>query len=168
MKNKLSKVQLFIHRYNMNTKGKFIYTFYRFSNFFTKNSLLKIIGILPRLLYKIIVEWILGVEIPDQTKIGRNLNVFHGQGLVVNVNSIIGDNVILRHNTTIGNAVSGGGCPTIEDDVNIGANCVVVGHIRIGRNSTIGAGSVVVRDIPDNAIAVGNPARVIKMKTDLL
>lgn len=55
--------------------------------------------------------------------------------------------------------------PTIGDDVSVGANVLIIGKVKIGNNVTIGAGAVVVKDIPDNAIVVGNPGHVIKYKT---
>ncbi|MDO6470719.1 serine O-acetyltransferase [Maribacter sp. 1_MG-2023] len=145
-----------------NTKGLLFIILFRISQFFTKNIILKIIGIPVRILYKIFVEWILGIEIPDTTTIKGGLKVMHGQGLIVNTNTKIGEYVTLRHNTTIGNSKPGGKSPIIENNVDIGANCVVIGDIIIGENSIIGAGSVVVKSIPPNSIAVGNPARVLK------
>ena len=149
---------------NSNTKGTIFLIFFRLSAFFCRNTFLRFFGFPFRLLYKIIFQWILGYDIPDRTKIGRQFNVYHGQGLVIGADVIIGDNVVVRQNTTIGNAYPGGGSPIIEDNVDIGANAVLVGDIRIGRNSIIGAGSIVVKDVPPNVIVVGNPARIISKK----
>ena len=55
------------------------------------------------ILYRVSIEWIMGIEIPCKTKIGRNLNLHHGQALVVNDNTVIGENCVLRNSTTIGN-----------------------------------------------------------------
>ncbi len=145
-----------------NTKGSFILLIFRLSNFFSGKLSLRILGFPVRVFYKVVIEWILGVEVPDTTVIGRNFIILHGQGLVINSNTIIGDNVIVRQNTTIGNARSGGESPKIGDNVNIGANCVIIGDIEIGDNSIIGAGSVVVKDVPKNSLVVGNPAKVVK------
>lgn len=147
-----------------NTKGLFLLITYRTSSFFTRNTLLKIIGFPIRLLYKISINWILGVEIPDTTIIGEGLQIYHGQGLVVNSKCIVGNNVLLRHNTTIGNSKKGGKCPVIGDNVEIGSNSVIIGDIIIGNNSIIGAGSVVLKDIPPNEVWGGVPARFIKKR----
>lgn len=76
----------------------------------------------------------------------------------------IGCNFTCRQNTTIGNKSDDktNERPSIDDNVTLGANVVIIGNVRIGNNVTIGAGSVVVKDVPDNAIVVGNPARIIK------
>ncbi len=149
-------------RNKSNTKGLFFILFFRISHFCSKNFLLKIIGFPIRVFYRIFIQWILAIDIPDVTDIGSGLAVYHGMGLVINEKSKIGKNVTIRHNTTIGNSRSGGKCPIIEDNVNIGANCVIIGDIQIGKNSIVGAGSVVINSIPPNCIAVGNPARVVK------
>lgn len=148
-------------RNSRNTKGLFFIICFRVTNLFTRNVVLKIIGIPIRLLYVFFIQWVLGIDISCKTFIGEGFVLFHGQGLIVNENVIIGKNVTLRHNTTIGNAASGGKCPVIEDGVNVGANCVIIGNVRIGKQSLIGAGSVVVKDVPANSVAVGNPAKVV-------
>lgn len=146
----------------MNTKSSFLIFFFRVSNFFTKNSFLKILGFPFRLLYRIVIRWVLSVDIPDKTHIGKNLVIYHGFGLVIHEDTVIGKNVVLRHCTTIGNRSKGGGCPIIQDNVNIGANVVIIGSITIGYNSIIGAGSVVLHNVEPNSVYVGNPAIKIK------
>jgi len=145
----------------MNTKGFFFLVMFRTSSFFTKNKFLKIFGFPIRVFYKIIINYIIGIDIHDETIIGKNFQVYHGYGLVIHKDTIIGNNVIVRQNTTIGNSIEGGGAPIIGNNINIGANSVILGAVKIGDNSVIGAGSVVVKDISENTTVVGNPARKI-------
>jgi putative colanic acid biosynthesis acetyltransferase WcaB len=125
-----------------------------------------------RSFYALIVEWILGVELPWDTKVGENLKLLHGVGLVVNHETIIGTNCTLRHCTTIGNKKrpdgSYTGSPKIGNYVDIGSNVVIIGPITVGDHAVIGAGSVVVKDVPEGAVVVGNPARVIRMNNSVL
>ena len=145
-----------------NSKGLFFIFFFRFSNFFCRNYFLKIIGFPVRGLYKVIIQWIFGIDIPDGTHIGSGLKIYHGIGLVVNKDVIIGSNVILRHCTTIGNSKKNGKCPVIEDNVIVGANCVIIGDIIVGRNAVVAAGSVVNKNVPSYSLVAGNPAIVKK------
>lgn len=145
-----------------NTKGLLFILAFRSSSFFAKSAVLRLMGFPIRLSYKLFIQWVLGIDVPDTTAIGRSFNVFHGSGLVIHRETIIGKNVIVRHNTTIGNAREEGGCPRIGNNVNIGANSVIIGAISIGNNSIVAAGSVVIRDVPDNVVVAGNPAIVVK------
>ncbi|MGV3509606.1 MAG: serine acetyltransferase [Sphingobacteriaceae bacterium] len=114
------------------------------------------------------IEWFLCIEIPRKLKAGKGLILYHGQALVINQATIIGENCILRNSTTIGHKQLADGsfskCPRIGNNVDIGANVCIIGDVTIGDNVKIGAGAVVVKDIPDNCIAVGNPARIINAK----
>lgn len=99
------------------------------------------------------------LNIPSNTKIGAGIMPMHPYATFLNAESI-GENFTFLQCTTIGK--KDGHKPIIGDKVTIGANVVVIGNVKIGNNVIIGAGSVVVKDIPDNSVAVGNPAKVIK------
>ncbi|WP_316771006.1 serine acetyltransferase [Pedobacter frigiditerrae] len=150
-----------------NTKGRFFIKSFRKANAISKRSgLSKKIGNLYRAYYKIVFNYLLGIDIPDTTNIGFGFNVFHGQGLVISSDTIIGKNVTVRQNTTIGNSAPGSKSPRIGDNVNIGANVVIIGAITIGNNVVIAAGSVVIKDVPSNVMIAGNPAVVKKELTN--
>lgn len=101
-----------------------------------------------------------GIDIHTTTQIGYGLYIGHGGPLVVNPTTVIGHNVNLSQFTTIG-ANGGRQAAEIGDNVYIGPNVCIIDHVKIGNNVTIGAGSVVTKDIPENATAVGNYAKVI-------
>lgn len=124
------------------------------------NFLVRCLGLPVRISYKLVVELVMGVELPDRVKAGPGLAVFHGVGLVVNSQTRIGRNVTLRQNTTIGVKSEGEGAPIICDDVSIGANAVILGDITIGARTLIGAGAVVTQDCPEDSIAYGAKARI--------
>ena len=99
------------------------------------------------------------IQLPRETEVGYGLYIGHGGPVVVNKTAVIGNNCNLSQFTTIG---SNHYCAaTIGDNVYIGPNVCIVEDVKIGNNVTIGAGSVVTKDIPDNATAVGNYAKVI-------
>lgn len=129
---------------------------------------LSFIPLIYRFFYQILIEWILGIELPWDTQIGENLKLHHGHGLVVNHKTIIGANCTLRHSTTIGNKKLNDGSlsasPKIGNNVDIGAHVVIIGSIKVGDNAVIGAGSIVIKDVPDGAVVVGNPAKIIRIR----
>ncbi len=94
-----------------------------------------------------------------KTKIGKSFSIAHPFATIINADSI-GDNFACLQCTTLGD--SKGYRPIIGDNVSLGANVTIIGNVHIGNNVTIGAGSVVVKDIPDNCVAVGNPCKPIK------
>ncbi len=125
------------------------------------------LAIISNAIYMILVHWLLGVEIPSTCIVGKGLRIFHGVGLVVHPATIIGQGCILRHCTTLGSKDdSDCNCqraPILGDRVDVGCNVVIIGPVLVGNDSVIGAGSVVVHDVPDRAVVGGNPARIIKV-----
>jgi serine O-acetyltransferase/putative colanic acid biosynthesis acetyltransferase WcaB len=118
----------------------------------------RMLGAPVGILYRLLVEWLLGVELPWGTRVGRRLRIEHGVGLVVNAYTDIGDDVVLRQNVTIGNTGTRLECPRIEDGVDVGAGAVIIGDIVVGAGARIGANAVVVKDVTQGAVAVGVPA----------
>jgi len=100
-----------------------------------------------------------GIDINHTMKVGYGLYIGHGGPLIVSPSATLGNNVNLSQYTTIG--INKGQAATIGDNVYIGPSVCVVGGVKIGSNATIGAGSVVTKDIPENATAAGNYAKVL-------
>lgn len=106
----------------------------------------------------------LSLEIHEDS-INKGTMIYHGN-IIVNKNSIIGNNCRLHGINCIGNNGKNDLCPTIGDNVEIGSGAIIIGNIKIGNNVIIGAGATVVKDVPDNVIVVGNPAKILKNMTD--
>lgn len=102
------------------------------------------------------------IQIHRRTTVGYGLYIGHNGPVVVNPTAILGNNVNLSQFTTIG-AIDGDAA-VIGDNVYIGPACCLIENVHIGDNATIGAGSVVTKDIPANATAVGNYAKVVNFK----
>lgn len=108
-------------------------------------------------------RWMTGIEIHPGAQIGSRLFIDHGMGVVVGETTIIGDEVTIYQGVTLGGTgkEQGKRHPTIGNGVVIGAGARVLGNIEIGHNSRIGAGSVVLRSIPDDSTVVGVPGHII-------
>ena len=98
-----------------------------------------------------------GIEIHPGSTIGKNFFIDHGTGVVIGETAIIGNNVTLYHNVTLGalTFTKEKRHPTIEDNVTIGTGTIILGNITIGANSNIGAGSIVLKDVPKNSRIIG-------------
>lgn len=142
------------------------YRMAHFCSVWRKKNVLNNLWAAPVLvLYRIITECFFGYEIQAAATIGRRFIIHHGYAVVINKNVVAGDDFTIRHGVTLGNRGPNClDCPTLGNGVELGANVVIIGGIRIGNNVTIGAGSVVLDDVPDNALVVGEKARVKVIK----
>ena len=105
-----------------------------------------------------------GIEIHPGAQIGQNFFIDHGNGVIIGETAIIGNNVTLYQGVTLGGTgkEQGKRHPTVKDNVMISAGSKVLGSFTIGENSKIGAGSVVLQEVPPNSTVVGVPGRVVK------
>jgi serine O-acetyltransferase len=104
-----------------------------------------------------------GIEIHPAAKIGRRLFIDHGMGVVVGETSVIGNDVTLYQGVTLGGTgkEQGKRHPTIEDRVVVGSGAKILGDITVGKNCRVGAGSVVLRSVPEDSTVVGVPGHII-------
>ena len=116
-----------------------------------------------------------GIEIHPKAKIGKNLFIDHGMGVVIGETSDIGDNVTIYHNVTLGgispsinseNQRETKRHPTLHDHVVVGSGAQVLGPIVVGKNAKIGANAVVTKDVPENGVMVGIPAKNVGTTTE--
>ena len=119
------------------------------------------VPLIPRLI-SMLARALTGVEIHQGTQIGKGFFIDHGMGVVIGETAEIGDNVTIFQGVTLGGTGKERGKrhPTIEDNVVIAAGAKVLGPITVGRNSKVGAQSVVLQDVPPNCTVVGVPGRV--------
>jgi serine O-acetyltransferase len=106
-----------------------------------------------------------GIEIHPGATIGKGLFIDHGMGVVIGETTEIGENCTLYQNVTLGGTGKDHGKrhPTLGDNVLVGAGAKILGPFRIGNNARVAAGAVVLNEVPDNATAVGVPARVVRI-----
>lgn len=111
-----------------------------------------------------------GIEIHPGAQIGENFFIDHGNGVIIGETAIVGNNVTLYQGVTLGGTGKEHGKrhPTVKDNVMISAGAKVLGSFTIGENSKIGAGSVVLKEVPPNSTVVGVPGRVVKRNNVLL
>ncbi|HTT17890.1 MAG TPA: serine O-acetyltransferase [Candidatus Sulfotelmatobacter sp.] len=104
-----------------------------------------------------------GIEIHPAAKIGRRLFIDHGMGVVIGETAIVGNDVTLYQGVTLGGTGKEHGKrhPTLEDNVVVGGGAKILGNIVVGKNCRIGAGSVVLRNVPDDSTVVGVPGHII-------
>lgn len=109
-------------------------------------------------------RFLTGIEIHPGARIGRRFFIDHGMGVVIGETTEIGDDVVIYQGVTLGGTgkEKGKRHPTIEDGVVISADATVLGPVRIGKNSRVGAGAVVINDVPPNSTVVGIPGKVVK------
>ena len=116
---------------------------------------------LPAKLISACARFFTGIEIHPAAQIGRGLFIDHGMGVVIGETAEIGDNVTIYHGVTLGgrSMEKTKRHPTVGDNVVIGAGAAILGPVLIGERARIGAGSVVVKDVPPNSVVVGVPGR---------
>jgi serine O-acetyltransferase len=105
-----------------------------------------------------------GIEIHPGAVIGKGFFIDHGTGVIIGETTVIGDNVTLYQGVTLGGTgkETGKRHPTIEDNVMVSAGAKIIGSFTVGENSKIGAGSVVLEEVPPNCTVVGVPGRIVK------
>ena len=137
--------------------------FHRIANFFN----VAMFDLLARIISQF-SRFLTGIEIHPGAKIGKNLFIDHGMGVVIGETSEIGDNVTIYHMATLGGIAPSINSndqrnikrhPTIEDDVEIGSGAQVLGPVTVGRCAKIGANAVITKDVPEKAVMVGIPAK---------
>ncbi len=109
------------------------------------------------------ISEVMAVDIHPAARLGKGIMIDHGTGVVIGETAVVGDDVSMLHGVTLGGSGKEGGDrhPKIGNGVMIGANASILGNIKIGERSKIGAGSVVLEDIPAFSTAVGVPAKII-------
>ena len=137
--------------------------FHRIANFFSTAKFYLIARIISQF-----SRFLTGIEIHPNAKIGKNLFIDHGMGVVIGETSEIGDNVTIYHMATLGGISPSVNSneqrnikrhPTLKDNVVVGSGAQILGPVTVGKNAKIGANAVVTKDVPENAVMVGIPAK---------
>jgi len=137
--------------------------FHRIANFFSVAKL----GLIARIISQF-SRFLTGIEIHPRAKIGKNLFIDHGMGVVIGETSVIGDNVTIYHMVTLGGISPSINSndqrnskrhPTLMDNVVVGSGAQILGPVIIGKNAKIGANAVVTKNVHENSVMVGIPAK---------
>ena len=143
--------------------------FHRVANFFAVAKFDLIARIISQF-----SRFLTGIEIHPKAKIGKYLFIDHGMGVVIGETSEIGDNVTIYHMVTLGGISPSINSddqrdtkrhPTLQDNVVVGSGAQVLGPVTVGKNAKIGANAVVTKDVPENAVMVGIPAKNVGTTT---
>ena len=143
--------------------------FHRIANFFAVAKFDLIARIISQF-----SRFLTGIEIHPKAKIGKYLFIDHGMGVVIGETSEIGDNVTIYHMVTLGGISPSINSddqrdtkrhPTLQDNVVVGSGAQVLGSVTVGKNAKIGANAVVTKDVPENAVMVGIPAKNVGTTT---
>ena len=144
--------------------------FHRIANFFSTAKFDLIARIISQF-----SRFLTGIEIHPKAKIGKNLFIDHGMGVVIGETSEIGNNVTIYHMATLGGIAPSINSnnqrqvkrhPTLSDCVVVGSGAQILGPVIIGANAKIGANAVVTKDVPENAVMVGIPAKNVGTATE--
>jgi serine O-acetyltransferase len=144
--------------------------FHRIANFFCVAKFDLIARIISQF-----SRFLTGIEIHPRAKIGKNLFIDHGMGVVIGETSEIKDNVTIYHMVTLGGISPSINSneqrhvkrhPTLENDVVVGSGAQVLGPVTVGKNAKIGANAVVTKDVPENAVMIGIPAKNINTSSE--
>jgi len=157
-----SEFKVQVKSFFSNPEFRYMFYFRNCKTYSSKNPL----GLIFRLLLNL-NKGKYGIQIPISTKIGRGFKLNHFGGIIINQNAVIGENCNVSQGVTIGNVSRGKleGCPSIGDRVWIGANSVIVGKIKIGNDVLIAPLSYINFDVPDNAVVMGNPAKIVSFNS---
>ena len=144
--------------------------FHRIANFFATAKF----DLLARIISQF-SRFLTGIEIHPRAKIGKNLFIDHGMGVVIGETSDIADNVTIYHMVTLGGISPSINSndqreikrhPTLHDNVVVGSGAQILGPVVVGKNARIGANAVVTKNVPENAVMVGIPAKNVGTATE--
>jgi serine O-acetyltransferase len=160
----LSKQQIFLMLFNLSYQGPKYILYMRIANYFYKTKRRFLAKLVAVRLMKMSLKH--GVEISYKSKIGEGLSMPHCNNIIIGEATVIGKNCTILQGATIGSNLFKARykLATVGDNVLIGAGAKIIGPIKIGNNVTIGANSVITKDIPDNVVVAGSPAKVVSQK----
>ena len=161
------RADLATHGGDWSAQGFWVMVVYRFGRWrYTIGPALlrKPMSLLYKILYKL-VQIATGIELPCEVQVGRNFRIDHFGDIIVSGYASFGDDCVVRNGVTVGlKNVEEKAAPTIGNRVSIGAGAKLLGPITIGDDVEIGANAVVIQSVPNNSIAVGVPARILSRR----